>query len=151
MLCFALLFYQEIAGDGRALQGDGLALLSWENCILLHFFINKLQVMDVLFEETHWLCFAFFIWKLQVMDMLFEETDRLCSPGTYFAPLGESHERGQTTHKHTPTWTDFATTRKNRPMGEFFENTSHYQKKFKQSTAVVFHTMLFITACLHCF
>ena len=36
--------------------------------------------MDVLFEETDWLCFAFFIRKLQVMDVLFEETDWLCSP-----------------------------------------------------------------------
>ena len=35
------------------------------------------------------LCFAFFIKKLQVMDVLFEETDWLCSPGTSFAPLGE--------------------------------------------------------------
>ena len=50
-LCFAF-FHQEIAGDGRALRGDGLALLPWENRILLHFFIKKLQVMDVLFEET---------------------------------------------------------------------------------------------------
>ena len=38
----------------------------------------KLQVKDVLFEETDWLCFAFFIRKLQVMDVLFEETDWLC-------------------------------------------------------------------------
>ena len=39
--------------------------------------IKKLQVKDVLFEETNWLCFAIFIRKLQVMDVLFEETDWL--------------------------------------------------------------------------
>ena len=57
-LCFALLcfFHQEITGDGCALRGDGLTFLPWENRILLHFFIKKLQVMDVLFEETDWLC-----------------------------------------------------------------------------------------------
>ena len=38
--------------------------------------------MDVLFEETDWLCFAFFIRKLQVMDVLFEETGWIFSPGT---------------------------------------------------------------------
>ena len=71
-------FHQEIAGDGRVLRGDRLALLPWENRILLHFFIKKLQVMDMLFEETDWLCFAFFIRKLQVMDVLFKETGWLC-------------------------------------------------------------------------
>ena len=49
--------------------------------ILLHFFNKKLQVMDMLFEETDCLCFAFFIRKLQVMDVLFQETGWLCSPG----------------------------------------------------------------------
>ena len=36
--------------------------ISWENRIILHFhrlgFIMKLQVKDVLFKETDWLCFA---------------------------------------------------------------------------------------------
>ena len=78
LLCF---FHQEIAGDGRALRGDRLALLPWENRILLLFFINKFQVMDVLFKETDW----------------------LCSPGTSFAPLGESHGEGTNTQtvRHT--------------------------------------------------
>ena len=103
--------------------------------IQLHFFIRKLQVMNVLLKETDWLCYTFFssgncrwwtcslrrqtgfathffIRKLQVMDLLFKETDWLCSAGTSFAPLGELHERGQT-HKRT----DFATTRKNQPKG----------------------------------
>ena len=61
-------FHQEIAGDGRVLQGDGLALLSI-------FFIRKWQVMDVFFEETDW----------------------LCSPGTSFVPLGELHGEGANT------------------------------------------------------
>ena len=56
------------------------------------------------------------------MDVFFEETDWLCSPGTSFAPLGESHERGKTS-----TWTDFVTTRKNRPKGQFFENPFYHR------------------------
>ena len=63
------------------------------------FFIRKLQVMDVFFEETDWLCSQFFfIRKLRVMDVFLEETDWLCSPGTTFAPLGESHGEGTNTH-----------------------------------------------------
>ena len=53
------------------------------------------------------------------MDVFFEETDWLCSPGTSFAHLGESH--GEGTDRQTQPWTDFATTRKNRPKGRFFE------------------------------
>ena len=45
----------------------------------------------------------------------------LCSPGTSFAPLGESHGEG-TLPPHVHKRTDIATTRKNRPKGRFFEN-----------------------------
>ena len=61
-------------------------------------------MIDVLFEESDWLCFAFFIRKLQVMDVLFKETDWLCSPETSFAPLGESH--GEWTNRQTDTHTN---------------------------------------------
>ena len=71
-------------------------------------------------RQTGFALDSFLIRKLQVMDVFFEETDWLCSPGTSFAPLGESH--GEGTNTQTDTQTDIATTRKNRPKGQFFEN-----------------------------
>ena len=75
--------------------------------------------MDVLFEETDWLCFA----------LLFSSGNCrwwTCSSRrqTDFAPLGppmlpwENRMKGdRQTHKHKHIWTDIATTRKNRPSG----------------------------------
>ena len=73
------IFHNKITGEGRVLRGDQLALLHI-------FFIKNVQVKDVLFNKTDW----------------------LCSPGTSFAPLGESHGKG-TNHRHTDTHTDIAT------------------------------------------
>ena len=100
--------------------------------IQLHFFIRKLQVMNVLLKETDWLCYTFFHQEI-AGDGPALQGDRLallhifssgscrwwtCSSRKQigFALLGELHERGQT-HKRT----DFATTRKNWPKGRFFE------------------------------
>ena len=48
--CNSMRFSQEITGEGRTLRGDRLALPCFA------FFIRKWQMMDMLFEETNWLC-----------------------------------------------------------------------------------------------
>ena len=49
--------------------------------------------------------------------------DLLCSPGTFFAPLGESHWKGTDMYVCQPAEMDIATTRPKRPKGRFGEKS----------------------------
>ena len=58
------------------------------------------------------------------MDFFFEETDWVWSwdlLGPHLHPWENRMKGDRQTHRHTDTWTDFATTRKNRPWGRFFK------------------------------